>query len=371
MGGIEAAAEFNLVWPFDESQVNHCLRPGRCAVNQIDVTDSHCCVKLIEIPPEFPMSLTRLPQHAAQIPASGRLNLDHVAHFVAERDAAAAALDALGFTLTPFSEQSHRTEPGGPVLPAGTGNRCVMLREGYLEFLTPFADTPIAAQLREAIARYTGVHLIAYGSADAQADHDRLAAAGFSPLPLVRLQREADAPHGTTTVSFTVTRTPPGTMAEGRIQFCCHGTPEGVWQPRWLSHANGAASLRRVYLVVADPVEAAARYSRYAGIAALPTGSQPGSQSELQPGTQFVQRTARGLLHFIDADALQAGFGLQAPAVPWIGGYELGSDDLTATRHFLAAAGSRCRSLADGRLLVILPSSLGGFIVFCDAVSPL
>jgi hypothetical protein len=98
----------------------------------------------------------------------------------------------LGFTATPFSEQFHRLQSDGPLVPAGTGNRCVMLREGYLEFLTPFMDTPVAGQLRDAIARYTGVHLIAYGTADAEADHARLSAAGFAPLPPVRLQREAD-----------------------------------------------------------------------------------------------------------------------------------------------------------------------------------
>lgn len=63
----------------------------------------------------------------SQVPAAGKVNLDHVAHFVPHIDSASAALERLGFTLTPFSAQSHRLEPGGPVLPAGTANRCVML----------------------------------------------------------------------------------------------------------------------------------------------------------------------------------------------------------------------------------------------------
>ena len=83
-----------------------------------------------------------------QVPAAGQLVLDHVGHFVPHADAASAALEKLGFMLTPFSEQSHRIEPGGPLTPAGAGNRCVMLRQGYLEFLTPTADTPVANQLR-------------------------------------------------------------------------------------------------------------------------------------------------------------------------------------------------------------------------------
>jgi hypothetical protein len=96
--------------------------------------------------------------------------LDHVAHFVPHVDSASSALEKLGFTLTPFSEQSHRTEPGGPVMPAGAGNRCVMLEQGYLEFLTPTGDTPVAGQLRTAIKRYTGPHLVAFGTSTARPD---------------------------------------------------------------------------------------------------------------------------------------------------------------------------------------------------------
>ena len=123
------------------------------------------------------------------MPAPGALNVDHVAHFVPDIDAASAALESLGFTLTPFSAQSHRLEPGGPLVPAGTGNRCVMLRSGYLEFLTPTADTPVAQQLRAAMERYVGVHLVAFGTGAPEADRTRLEAQGFDPLPAVSLQR--------------------------------------------------------------------------------------------------------------------------------------------------------------------------------------
>ena len=119
---------------------------------------------------------------ASQVPAPGELVLDHVAHFVPHVDARAAALEKLGFTLTPFSAQSHRLEPGGPLVPAGTGNRCMMLQHGYLEFLTPTGDTPIANQLRTAIKRYAGAHLVAFGTAAPEADHARLAKSGFAPL---------------------------------------------------------------------------------------------------------------------------------------------------------------------------------------------
>jgi hypothetical protein len=290
------------------------------------------------------------------------LNLDHVAHFVPDRDAAAALLTRLGFTLTPFSEQSHRTEVGGPLVPAGTGNRCVMLREGYLEFLTPLADTPLAEQLRTSIRRYPGVHLIAYGTSDAQADFDRLQAAGFEPLTPVRLQREADAVDGTTTVRFIVTRTPPRAMPEGRIQFCGHQTPEGVWQERWLTHANRASALLRVFICVADPVEAAGRFGRYAGIAAEPVTAGE--------GREFIQSTARGALHIIDTAAAHARFGMAPPALPWIAGYELASDDLAVTRAVIERSGMPLLTRPDGSLQVVLPDSVGGVLMFSTRSNP-
>jgi hypothetical protein len=178
-----------------------------------------------------------------QAPAPGRLVIDHIAHFVADMTAAEAELAALGFTLTPFSEQCMRM-PDDALAPAGSANRCAMLGSGYLEFLTPTSDTPIAAQMRAALARHAGVHLLAFGTAAPDADAARLAVAGFAPLPVVRLQREIETPDGARTARFTVVRVRPGAMPEGRVQFVQHHTPDLLWQARWLRHENGAAALR-------------------------------------------------------------------------------------------------------------------------------
>src|SRR3954464_5830081 len=146
---------------------------------------------------------------APQVPPAGSLNLDHVAHFVPHIDAASAIFERLGFTLTPFSAQSHRLDPKGPLVPAGTGNRCVMLERGYIEFLTPTGDTPLAEQLRAAMRRYIGVHLIAFGTGAAAVDHARLVQQGFEPLPPVALQRPIDTESGVGTARFTVVRVQP------------------------------------------------------------------------------------------------------------------------------------------------------------------
>jgi hypothetical protein len=287
-----------------------------------------------------------------QVPAKGSLNVDHVAHFVPHVDAASAALEKLGFTLTPFSAQSHRTEPGGPLVPAGTGNRCAMLQRGYLEFLSPTGDTPVANQLRSAIQRYVGVHLIAFGTADPVADHARLAKAGFGPLDPVSLQREIDTGQGRETARFTVVRVPPGAMPEGRIQYCHQLTPRLLWQERWISHPNRASALAGVILRVADAQEAAQRFARFTGLLAQVTGS--------------VWRidTARGFLLFVDRDTLHRRLGVMPPTLPWIAGYVLKSDDIAATGDFLRRSGLPVNVLGNQRLLVQMPLAVGGTLIF-------
>jgi hypothetical protein len=161
--------------------------------------------------------------------------LDHAAYFLPDIASASAALTALGYTLTPFSSQSHRLDPGAPLTPAGTGNRCVMLPYSYLEFLTPTLQTPNAAALRAAISRYTGTHLVAFGTESALVDYERLVDAGFAPLPPVVLQRQVGIETSEATARFTVVRLPPAAMAEGRSGE--------AW---WLNTARG-------YLVFVSP----------------------------------------------------------------------------------------------------------------------
>jgi len=79
-----------------------------------------------------------------RLPAGDEIFLDHVAHFVADADAASRALAQAGFTTTPPSIQVNPDAHGGPPQPTGTGNVTAMLDRGYIEFLFKTADTPLA-----------------------------------------------------------------------------------------------------------------------------------------------------------------------------------------------------------------------------------
>ncbi len=272
-----------------------------------------------------------------QRPEPGQLYLDHVSHFVPDLDAAALLLERLGFAVTPLSVQM--TQDG----PAGSSNRCVMLEDGYLEFLMPTLDTPVARQMRDRMAKQAGVHLACFGTPVADDEHARLAAAGFGPLPVVRLAREVG--HDMS-ARFNVVRVPPENMPEGRIQFVEHLTPEAIWRPEHLAHGTGVTGLAAAYVVADDPVAVAARYARFAGL--LPR----------RDGGTICIRTDRGAVRIATREHLQAELGA-APNAPAIAGYALQCRDPAAFAARCTAAGLAVSPRGD-RFCVQLPPALGG-----------
>ena len=195
-------------------------------------------------------------------PSAQQIFLDHIGHWLPAKDAAKAALEALGFTITPFSEQ-RQNDADGNLIPAGSGNYCVMLEQGYLEFLIALADTPIGRELNSGISRYVGVHIAAFACADATHQHAYMQKLGFNQRPLAKLSREVlDREDISATARFDVARPQTGTIAEGRVQFLTHHTPELIWQPRYVEHANGALALSGLSFAVTNLDEAVQRYSR-------------------------------------------------------------------------------------------------------------
>ncbi|MEO8717669.1 MAG: VOC family protein [Burkholderiales bacterium] len=269
-----------------------------------------------------------------QRPPPGQLYLDHVSHFVPDLEAARALLEALGFAVTPLSAQV--TQDG----PAGTANRCVMLADGYLEFLMPTADTPNASRLRKSMRRYRGVHLVCFGTPAAEEEHFRLQNHGFAPQPIVKLERKVERGMK---VRFSVVRAAPGKMPEGRVQYVQHLAPEAIWRPAHLRHRNGVLGLAAADVVAANPVRAAARWARF-------MGGLPRREGEL-----VALETNRGKVLIGTRTNMKALLGA-APRSPGIAGYAL-------TCHDPKAFAARCRKSGlkvNRHLAVALPRALGG-----------
>ena len=199
-----------------------------------------------------------------QVPERDQIFLDHVGSFVGDLDRAAVALKRLGFAPSGISHQKN-VAADGTVLLSGTSNRLVRLRRGFLEFLASTSDTPLSVQLRSALARYEGLHLIAFSHENLEAQRARLVKCGFDMQEIVRLRgrtRDVDLRHE---VAWTILRTMPHVMPEGRIQFVYPHTPEWSWPPGSTDHPNHADSLTGVIVCVGDPDEVKDRFGAYLG----------------------------------------------------------------------------------------------------------
>jgi hypothetical protein len=283
---------------------------------------------------------------AAQLPKPGEVFLDHTAFFVPAMEAAADALERCGFRLTAFTVQTNRE--GDATVPSGTGNRCAMLRNGYLEILTATHDTTLSAQLRERIADHAGLHLAAFATADAAAEHRRLGKAGFPTLPLVDMRR----PVGDDFARFTIARVAHGAMPEGRAQFLTHHTERLVWLDDMLDHPNGAKALSSLWIAADDPVEPAARYARFTGRPAR------------QDGAVTTIALDRGALNFATPAYLKEAMGI-APSgkLPCLVAASIKVESLTKLESWLAGSGLAYRHTTFG-IAVSLPSGLGDALLF-------
>ena len=265
---------------------------------------------------------------AQQLPPPGALFLDHVSHFVPDLGAAARALEALGFTVTPVSEQ--RTQDG----PAGTANVCVMLEHGYLEFLAPTADTPNSQRLRATLQRYSGIHLCCFGTPDAEGERRRLDDHGFAPLPIVELSREVQPG---IKAQFKVVRAAPERMPEGRIQFVQHLAP--------------VVKLACVFVVADDPLAAAARWAEFGALLPRPAGGYvhlPTERGHVLVGTHAQWAELLG----------------DAPPAPTLAGIALECRAPAILRSRCERSGLPVRKLRENLYIASLPAALGGCWMF-------
>ncbi|MVW71173.1 VOC family protein [Bordetella sp. 15P40C-2] len=233
------------------------------------------------------------------------VNLDHVGLFADDLSHTARQYEALGFLLTPQSQHSRPPTPDAPISLRGTANRCAMLQQGYIELLgvvDPGLDT---LGVPEALARYEGLHILAFGLRDADTEQARLKAAGFEPGRTI-LERRVDLPDGSDVARFIQVRPDASQLPEGRVFMLQHETPELVWQPRYLTHPNTAIALAETTVAVSNLDEAAARYERFLGCAA-----------QAGPGYRLFTLT-HGALRLVTPEYLHAvAPDARVPALPF------------------------------------------------------
>lgn len=253
------------------------------------------------------------------------ITLDHAGIVAPDLAALHAAYRALGFTLTPLSRQSGRLTADGPVVPFGTANRCAMLRHGYIELLGIVDPEAPANGIDTFLARYPGLHILAFGIQDEDAALARLRRAGLDIPGILHLQRPVDEtdPAGPTA---RFARIPLPDAPEGRIQLIRHLTPEVLWQDRYLHHSNRAVALDSVLLATQHPADTAARLGRLSGRPVVP-----------DPAGGFALPLHHGRVRVLHPSALAALLpGLPIPCLPFMAAITVRTDDAAAAARTIA-----------------------------------
>lgn len=284
-----------------------------------------------------------------QLPQGDEVFIDHVGYFVHDLDAAGAQLERLGFRVSLTNVQTN-ADAGGALKPSGTSNRLAKLKFGFLEILAATHDTPLADQFRQQIARYAGLHLIAFSAADMPRERERLIGASFAMQPVIELRRRDRTVPGNPEVHFSVLRPEPGVMAEGRVQWVTPHTPDTVWRPDTISQ-NGVEGLTDILLCVEDPAAVAARYGRYLG------------RAPVVRGPMHAIALDRGRVVLADVTAAAKILpDFPPPSLPFMAGQALRAD-LTFVRTALEKAGVR-PVFASADLICLGPAdALGGYLL--------
>ena len=261
-------------------------------------------------------------------------SLDHIGLACRDLDVTASLYERLGFTLTPRATH-YAPGPLGTPEPTGTGNRCAMFREGYLELIAQIDPDRPSTTLARMLARHEGLHIIAFSIDDEQAELARLRAAGIAIDGVAWLERPIAIDGKIESARFA--RLPLPDAPEGKLQLIRHLTPELLWRRDLLSHANRVVALEEVVCAAAKPDETLARLEVLTGV----------------PARQGLIALPRGRVRVVGSEPF---LGVSGPTLPWIAGAVLRTEDGGAAIRHLATW--RGRETEQGFL--VPPDQAGG-----------
>lgn len=282
------------------------------------------------------------------------LSLDHAGAIMRDLSAGSKRWERLGFALSPVSRQRGKM-PGRDEDGAwATANRCAIFKQGYLELIGVVDDTCFNPWTRF-LDRFEGLHLLALRVADADAAYAKLTKRADPSTvtlnPPVQRQRKLDVDGVERTMGFRNIFSKDEHYPEGRYIVLEHQTPEYLWQPRYLSHPNGALALESVF-VCADNVPA--QRARLTGIVENPA----------KEGTDGVLRfspAGGGAIELHAAAAFRARYGWEPPAEPCFAGVEIRFASRALAAKLMEDNGVRVRRRENEWF--VSPADTNGFVL--------
>ena len=266
-------------------------------------------------------------------------SLDHVGIVGGDLAAMRAALQRLGFFLTPVTELQALQPDTGAVTKLGQHSCHAVLRHGYVELTSLLTNNP-----QHHLAAYRqlgdGIQIVALGTHDIGMTHDACIAGSLPVEPIQLARREIAYGPRSGTAHFQWFMLQPSASPYGLVCWVNNLTTELVYQDAVMHHPNGAASLEAVLICAA--------------------AAAPARRIFTSLGAKSVDQ-----LRWMTPDAWCAMFGESgvAQARERFAGMVIRVADLAATAAFLRRAGSAATQL-NGRLYVPAREACGTAIVF-------
>jgi catechol 2,3-dioxygenase-like lactoylglutathione lyase family enzyme len=274
---------------------------------------------------------------------SGLSGIDHVQIVVRDLEVARRTWARLGFNPTPRGRHLNR----------GSGNYCLMLREGYLELIGVVDPSLPTSSLDAHLAHGPGLIGLAFGAASGAEAARHLGAAGLAPSGPVRLERVLERDGIDARLAFDIVDLPAGTIPGLRTFVCCHLSATEVREPAWLDHPNGAIATSGVVIAAVDPAPVLEAFRRMFGAAAV-TGNA------VETGRERIEVVAPEAL-----ESLYPGVGARPTRpLPCLVGLSVKVADLGRCKAVLESTGVDPRPAPGGGWLVSADEATGTVVRF-------
>ena len=285
-------------------------------------------------------------------PRPGR-GIDHLVLCVRDLDAASAAYERLGFTLTPRASHDW-----------GTDNRLVQVEGSFLEIievaypekLLPERDGHFnfGAFIHRYLRNREGFGMLVFETGNAEADRQEFAKAGLSEFERFDFERKATLPDGSkVTVGFSLAFVHRPEIPDAAFFVCQQHAPEYFWKPHFQKHKNGARAIGEIVMISDNPKD----------MQFLFEGLQQAESVSLE--NQILRaETTRGWMSAMTADTFEEWFGhaalqgVNTPAGPHLAAFRVLVNDLAETERVLQDAGVEAHWAKAG--LVVPASDLFG-----------
>ncbi len=305
--------------------------------------------------------------------------IHHVGHVVRDLEKARDLYRNLGFLCPAPAYPTLSRNAGEPAQPFGAANMHAPFVRNFVEIMAvvtadshlpddahpiPLQVPPAAlprvveniertiAKISASLARFEGLHILVFQTADASETARRFDQAGVGHSGINKVQQPGQAvPMGVIEIDKEV-------VPEGRLAAAENPTFEALHAQPSSQHPNGAVDLVESLLCTPDAeIEIyVKRYQRYLGRAAR------------RDGTAYVFDLQQSSVRLIPGSRLGELLpGETAPVLPAFVGYTVTVRDLGSTRRLLESNGLLVRDTSNGDIFVPAQAALGAAVIFRQA----